>query len=381
MRHADVLSAGGGQAAVQLAASLRQGRFAGSIMIINDEPGLPCQRPPLSKAYLLGQIDEAALPLRPESFFAAQSIELLASTRVTAIDRAAQRVALSSGESIGYGHLALATGARNREIPGMAGALGLRTLADARVLRDALGTARSVAIIGAGFIGLEFAAVAAARGLAVTVIEAAPRALLRGVSAPMAEALVARHRAWGSRLLFGSAAETVMADLVLVAIGVIPNTELAEAAGLACANGIVVDATLLTADPAISAMGDCASFPTGSGRVRLESVQNAADHARCIAERLLGRPAPYAKVPWFWSDQGALKLQIAGLATGHDQTVIRGDADSDALSVFCFAGDRLLAVESLNRPAEHMAARALLARPHGLTPAQAADPGIDLRSV
>ena len=172
-----------------------------------------------------------------------------------------------------------------------------------------------------------------------------------------------------------------MADLVLVAIGVIPNTELAEAAGLACANGIVVDATLLTADPAISAMGDCASFPTGSGRVRLESVQNAADHARCIAERLLGRPAPYAKVPWFWSDQGALKLQIAGLATGHDQTVIRGDADSDALSVFCFAGDRLLAVESLNRPAEHMAARALLARPHGLTPAQAADPGIDLRSV
>ncbi len=381
MRHADVLIAGGGQAAVQLAASLRQGRFAGSIMIINDEPGLPCQRPPLSKAYLLGQIDEAALPLRPESFFAAQSIELLASTRVTAIDRAAQRVALSSGESIGYGHLALATGARNREIPGMAGALGLRTLADARVLRDALGTARSVAIIGAGFIGLEFAAVAAARGLAVTVIEAAPRALLRGVSAPMAEALVARHRAWGSRLLFGSAAETVMADLVLVAIGVIPNTELAEAAGLACANGIVVDATLLTADPAISAMGDCASFPTGSGRVRLESVQNAADHARCIAERLLGRPAPYAKVPWFWSDQGALKLQIAGLATGHDQTVIRGDADSDALSVFCFAGDRLLAVESLNRPAEHMAARALLARPHGLTPAQAADPGIDLRSV
>jgi 3-phenylpropionate/trans-cinnamate dioxygenase ferredoxin reductase subunit len=383
MDHADVVIAGAGQAAIQLAASLRQGGFPGRIVIVGDEPGLPYQRPPLSKAYLLGAMAEDALKLRPAAFYQTQHIDLLYA-RVRDIDRPNRTVALSDGTRLAYGHLVLATGARNRSLPGPG--VTLRTLDDASALRDRLATLRKVAVIGAGFIGLEFAAVATARGVDVTVIEAAPRALLRGVSPVMAEAIASRHAA---RKLFNATVAQITqegvvladgtqipADLTLLAIGVVPNTELAEAAGLAVENGIVVDDHLRTEDPAISAIGDCAAFPHNGGLLRLESVQNAADHARCVAERLLGRPAPYAKIPWFWSDQGAMKLQIAGLSARHTHTVRRGSED---FSVFCFRDETLLAVESLNRPAEHMAARAMLGRPHTLTPEQAADPGFDLR--
>lgn len=387
---ADVVVAGAGQAAVQLAASLRQGGFKGRIVLIGAEAGLPYQRPPLSKAYLLGQMQEPALALRPESFYAAQAIDCRAGVAVTAIDRAARLVTLSDGSQLGYGQLVLATGARNRSLPG--GALALRTLDDARHLRGALGTAKSTIIVGAGFIGLEFAAVAAARGLEVTVLEAGPRALGRGVSAEMAHEIVKRHLAWGTRFRFGvgveavhptgvtlRGGETLEADLVLVAIGVVPNAEIAAAAGLAVDGGIVVDAELRTSDPHIHAIGDCARFPLGGAMLRLESVQNAADQARCVADTLLGKPADYAKVPWFWSDQGNVKLQIAGLAAGYDRAVLR--REGEGMSVFCFAGPRLVAVESLNRPAEHMAARMLLARPNGLTPEMAQDPAVDLRQA
>ncbi len=401
-----VVVAGAGHAAVQLAAVLRQGGFEGAITLIGDEPGLPYQRPPLSKAYLEGHMEEPALALRQESFFATQRVTLIIGDAVAAIDRAGHAVVLASGARHDYAHLVLATGAANRALPvpgaTLPGVVGLRTLADARAMRARLDTLRRVVVIGAGFIGLEFAAVAAARGIEVSIIEQAPRPLMRGVSAPMAAHIAATHKGWGARLLTDtgvrafhgdgrvmgvetSTGEVIPADLVLVAIGVIPNAGLAAAAGLAVGNGIEVDAMLSTSDPTISAIGDCAAFPIaaqfGVGQFRLESVQNAADQARCVADRLRGKPAPYARLPWFWSDQGTLKLQIAGLSGGHDQTVLRGDPASGSFSVFCFQADRLLAVESLNAQADHMIARKLLSAPSALTPQQTADPGFDLRKA
>ncbi len=404
MSSSDVVVVGAGHAAIQLAASLRQGRYDGAITLIADESGLPYQRPPLSKAFMSGHMEEAALLLRPASFYAAQNVGVVENDAAVGIDRAARVVTLASGAAHAYGHLVLATGAANRPLPvpgaQLPGVVGLRNLAEARALKALLPGLRRVVVIGAGFIGLEFAAVAAERGIAVTVIEAAPRPLMRGVSAVMSDHLAASHRGWGTELLTGTgvkaihgsthaeSAETtdgriILADLVLVAIGVIPNTALAAAAGLRTGNGIEVDAFLATADPAISALGDCAAFPMAGqiGLVRLESVQNASDQARALADRLLGKPTSYAKLPWFWSDQAALKLQIAGLSGGHDQTVLRGDPASGAFSVFCFQGARLLAVESLNRAPDHMAARRFLAGAPKITPAEAADPAFDLRSA
>ncbi|MCX7382458.1 MAG: FAD-dependent oxidoreductase [Alphaproteobacteria bacterium] len=399
-----VVVIGAGHAAIQLAASLRQGRFEGPITLIADAAGLPYQRPPLSKAYLAGHMDEPALALRPASFYAAQSVGLVENDPAVAIDRTGRSVITALGARHGYDHLVLATGAANRALPvpgaELPGVVGLRSLAEARALKAILGGLRRVVVIGAGFIGLEFAAVAAERGIAVTVIEAAPRPLMRGVSVDMSAHLAGAHRGWGTRLLTEtgvraitgsgraegvelSTGEIVPADLVLVAIGVVPNVQIAEQADLAVGNGIVVDAMLATDDPMISAIGDCAAFPMAGqpGPIRLESVQNASDQARCLADRLLGKPAAYAKLPWFWSDQGALKLQIAGLSGGHDRTVLRGDPASGAFSVFCYRDDRLLAVESLNRAPDHMAARRFLAAGASVTPAQAADPMFDLRTV
>ncbi len=398
----DVVVVGAGHAAVQLAASLRQGGFPGAITLVSAEEGLPYQRPPLSKAYLAGEMDEAGLLLRPARFYAEQRIGLVAGDPVAAIDRAGSAVVLGSGRRIGYGHLVLATGAANRRlaVPGadLPGVVGLRTLAEAAALKAMLPQVRRAVVIGAGFIGLEFAAVAAARGIAVTVIEAAARPMMRGVSAAMAAHVAAVHRGWGTRLLTGTgvrailgrgraeavetaAGEAIPAELVLVAIGVVPETRLAAEAGLATGNGVQVDARLLTADPDISAIGDCACVPLAGAAapVRLESVQNAADQARAVADRLLGRGAGYAKLPWFWSDQGSLKLQMAGLSAGHDLAVTRGDPAAGAFSVFCFRQRRLLAVETLNRPAEHMLARKLLSSGAAVSPEMAADAGFDLR--
>ena len=399
-----VVVIGAGHAGVQLAALLRQGGFAGTITMIADEPGPPYQRPPLSKAYLAGEMADAALALRPAAFFASQSITLIEADAATAIDRAAQEVVLASGARHGYDHLVLATGATNRALPvpgaQLPGVVGLRTHAEAQSLKARLDTLRQVVVIGAGFIGLEFAATAAERGIAVTVIEQAPRPLMRGVTAEMSTYLTGAHMGWGTKILTDtgvksihgtthaeavetSTGEIIPADLVLVAIGVVPNTALAAAAALAVGNGITVDAQLATADPAISAIGDCASFPLAGldHPIRLESVQNAVDQARCVADRIRGKPAPYAKLPWFWSDQGPLKLQIAGLSTGTDQAVIRGAPSSGAFSVFCFRAGRLIAVESLNRAADHMIARKLLSGTPTLTPAQAADPNFDLKTA
>ncbi|TGD99781.1 NAD(P)/FAD-dependent oxidoreductase [Methylobacterium nonmethylotrophicum] len=400
-----IVVVGTGQAGFQLGASLRENGYAGPVTLVGEEPGLPYGRPPLSKAYMLGKTDAAGLALRPEAYFAEHRLTMRAGERAAAIDRGASILRLASGEVLPYDHLVLATGSRNRPLPvpgaDLPGVHQLRTLADADALKAALAEAKAVAVVGAGFIGLEFAAVCAQKGLAVTVIEGLERPLARSVSSGMAALIEASHVRAGVRFLFGSAVagitgsdraravaladgREIPADLVLVGIGVIPNHELAAAADLRIENGIAVDAMLATDDARISAIGDCASFPSphaGGARVRIESVQNAVDGARCVAARLTGRPAAFEAVPWFWSDQGPLKLQIAGLCQPHDRTVRRGDPESGGVSVFCYRGDRLVGVESLNRPADHMVARRLLQAGRGPTPEEAADPGFDLKAL
>lgn len=398
----NVLIAGAGQAGYQVAASLRQEGFAGRITLIGDEPGVPYQRPPLSKAYLLGKVGSHALRFRPPEYFDEHRIDRLHDT-IVAIDRSAHSVHLASGGRMPYDHLVLATGARNRvpALPGIEldGVFGLRTQADADSLSPRLAAVRRVVVLGAGFIGLEFAAVAAARGATVHVLEIGERPMGRAISRPMSELFAAAHRAAGVTLDLGHGMKSVVgkdgrvsgvetsdgrhlpADLVVYGIGVVPNTELAAAAGLDVANGIRVDELLQTIDPDISAIGDVASFnsPYAVAPIRLESVQNAIDQAKAVVARLMGRPLPYAALPWFWTDQGELKLQIAGLSDGHDQTVLLGSPETRQLSVLCFRAGRLIAVESANRPVDHMASRKVLSRPSQLTPELAAEPGFDLK--
>jgi 3-phenylpropionate/trans-cinnamate dioxygenase ferredoxin reductase component len=395
---------GAGQAGFQTAASLRQEGFAGRIVLIGDEPVLPYQRPPLSKSYLAGDSGLEELWLRPEAFYTAHEIEMLAGETVTAIDRPERRLQLGSGGEVVWDYLVLATGARFRPlaVPGaeLDGVLPLRTLADADILQDRLAEAREIVVIGAGFIGLEFASVAIARSAAVHIIEITQQAMGRVVSAAISRFFAEAHRRWGCEISFGTGVTRILgangrargiettdgrhipADLVLICIGVIPNAELARDAGLAVDNGIVVDDYLATADPSVFAIGDCANFPTpfAAARVRLESVQNAVDQARCVAAAIAGKPALYDKVPWFWSDQGDLKLQIAGISQGHDAAVLRGDPAGGHFSVFCYRGSRLIGVESVNQPADHVAARRLLAGDPALTPEQAADQSYDLRA-
>lgn len=395
---------GAGQGGFQTAASLREGGFDGRIVLIGDEACLPYQRPPLSKSYLAGQSPLAELWLRPQSFYDRDEIEYLAGETVAAIDRPGRRLRLASGREIACDHVVLAAGARNRPLPvpgaDLDGVLPLRTLADADRLRERLSIAREVVVVGAGFIGLEFAAVAGALGVGVHIVELTREPMGRVVSAEISRFYARAHRQWGAGLLLGAGAARILgaegkavavettdgrrlaADLVLVCIGVVPNAELAAAAGLAVDNGIAVDAALATADPAIFAIGDCANFPTrfAPARVRLESVQNCVDQARAVAARLAGKPVAYDKVPWFWSDQRDLKLQIAGLTIGHDRAVLRGDPESGGFSVFCFRDGRLAGVESVNRPLDHMIARRLLADEPRLTPDEAADPDFDLKA-
>ena len=406
-----VVVVGSGQAAAQLAMSLRQKDYAAPITLVGEEPHLPYERPPLSKAHLDADGRDDDLLLRPASFWQAKDVTLLTGRTVTGIDRAARTVTTDAigGESLRYDHLVLATGAtpRRADVEGadLAGVHVLRTRDDADRLRAELAVATDVVVVGAGFVGLEVAAAARKRGAAVTLLEATGRAMGRVVSERTASGFVDEHRRHGVDVLFGTSLGAVLGDgagrvravvtqpddsragdelpcdVLVVGIGVLPRTELAEAAGLTCDDGVVVDRTLLTRDPRISAIGDCASFPSahaGGATLRLEAVQNAVDHARCVAERLTGTVRSYTAVPWFWTHQYDLKLQVAGLVAGHDTAVPRGDPDERSYSVFCFAGTRLLGVESVNRPSDHLLARALLAGAHSLTPDVVADPDADL---
>jgi len=398
MTHVVVI--GAGQAGASLVTRLRAQGFDGVITLIGDEPVPPYQRPPLSKKYLLGEMALERLYLRPGAAYAEAGIELRTGTQATAIDRAAREVVMGD-ERLGYDMLVLATGSRPRRLPAaiggdLQGVHVVRTLADVDAMVPGVVSGARVLIVGGGYIGLEAAAVAASRGMQVTLVEMADRILQR-VAAPETSdyfrALHARHgvdirEGVGLERLTGegqvqaallSDGTELDVDMVIVGVGIVPDTALAEDAGLATDNGIAVDAQGRTSDPAIWAAGDCASFPYGSGRLRLESVPNAIDMADCVADNIMGKGRDYVPKPWFWSDQYDVKLQIAGLGTGHDRIVTRGAGD--AVSFWYYAGDRLLAVDAMNDPRAYMVGKRLIEAGKTADPARVADLGTDLKAL
>ena len=399
-----MLIIGAGLAGLTAAETLRAEGYEGSITLIGDEPHAPYQRPPLSKGYLLGETAEAQLMMRPAEVMAKKNIALRVGAGVTAIDRAAKRVTLDDGATLSYDGLALCTGSRLRPLPlagtDWQGVYGLRSLDDAKAIAAALETAQNVVIIGGGFIGLEVAAVACKKGKRVTVLEAADRLMARAVAPPISQFYLDLHRGHGVDVVLGALVtglvgtegriEAVMtgdgqeysADLVLVGIGIIPNAELARAAGLDVDGGIVVDACGRTSDPAIVAAGDCTARRLDDGSLRrLESVQNALEQGRSAAVALLGRERPFNATPWFWSDQYDVKLQMLGLGASFDQVVTRGDPASRKFSWYYFKAGKLIAIDSLNQPGDHMTGRKLFDKGISPTPAQAADTGLDLAAL
>jgi 3-phenylpropionate/trans-cinnamate dioxygenase ferredoxin reductase subunit len=398
---------GGGQAGVEAASALRALGYAESVFLISDEPEPPYQRPPLSKEYLLGKIDAARLPLRAESFYGRQRIELLLGQRVVDIGVAMKRIKLASGAVIPYDFAILATGSRNRilTINGAERVVYLRTKCDSDAVRQRLAEVESVAVIGGGFIGLEIAAAARLFGKRVTVLEAAPRLMSRAVPPLISDFFRDLHRAEGVQILLGAAIAEIEHDAIRLAdgtrvpaqavfagIGVAPNSEQARAAGLSVGNGISVDGCLRTSDPNIFAIGDCAEFPNpfpeggADARIRLESVQNAVDQAKFVARYIVGArtpgsPEPFREVPWFWTDQFDVRFQMAGLSAAHDQVVTRGAAESRKFSAFYFRRGRLIAADSVNRFGDHIAVRKLLRVAARLTPEQAADESFDLKQL
>jgi 3-phenylpropionate/trans-cinnamate dioxygenase ferredoxin reductase component len=399
---AGVVIIGGGQAGVEAATALRAQGYDKPILLVGAEAQLPYQRPPLSKAYLHGGFDAERLALRAESLYEKQHIDLLLGQTVIDIAAQFQRIRLRSGAVLPYEHLILATGARNRllQLKGSARALYLRTLPEADAIRERLASATSVAVIGGGFIGLELAAAARKLGKQVCVIEAAPRLMARAASPALSKFFRDLHQQEGVEILLGAAIEEIEetairfadgtrrpADVVLAGIGVISNMELAQAAGLAVGNGITVDEYLRTSDPNIFAMGDCAEFPCAfanaraGGRIRLESVQNAVDQAKCIAQNIVGKAQPYRDAPWFWTDQFDVRFQMAGSSSGFDQMIVRGEMADRKFTAFYFKEGRFIAADSVNRFADHIAVRKILQMDKKLTPEQAGDESFELKQI
>jgi 3-phenylpropionate/trans-cinnamate dioxygenase ferredoxin reductase subunit len=396
-----IVIVGAGQAGAQLAISLRQGGCDSPITLLGDEPEPPYQRPPLSKKYLTGEVAADRAYIKPASFYAQNGIELVLDCRVALIDRAGRRVRDHAGREWPYDMLALCTGARARELPlpgtELDGVLYLRTLADARRIRERAGAARHVVVIGGGYIGLEVAASLRQLGCEVDVLEALERVLARVVVEPVAAFFAEDHRRHGVRITTSVAiagiagdgrAEAVLgrdgerwpAGLVVVGIGAVPNVELAAAAGLAVDNGIVVDAQGRTSDPLIFAAGDATNHPSGlyGRRLRLESVHNAMAQAKTVAAAMAGRDAAYDEVPWFWSDQYDLKLQIAGCSSGEDEVLIRGDPAARSFSCLHLREGRLTALDAINRAGDFIAAKRLIAARAVIDPARAVDPAVRL---
>jgi 3-phenylpropionate/trans-cinnamate dioxygenase ferredoxin reductase subunit len=400
---APVVLVGGGHAAAAFANSVRRAGHEGRVLLVSDEPVPPYHRPPLSKKYLAEGLAVEQILIRAAAWYDEHKIELRLGQRAESIDAAARRLRLAGGEVLDYSRLVLMTGARPRRLAAaiggdLQGVLLMRSLADADALAPQLVAGRRLLVVGGGYIGLEAAAVAVSKGLQVTLLEAAPRILQRVAAPATSDWFRALHRARGVDLREGvslrrlladggrvCAAELddgsrIEADVVLVGIGVLPNVELAEAAGLALDNGIVVDALCQTSDPAILAAGDCCSFDYRGRRIRLESVQNANDQAATAAHTVAGQPKPYAALPWFWSDQYDCKLQIAGLNSGYDEVVVRPGKTDRSQSVWYYRGGQLLAVDAMSDPAAYVTAKKLLERGGSVPPAQAADPSSEFRS-
>jgi len=394
---------GGGQAAAQAAASLRQSGFSGRITIVAEESSLPYQRPPLSKKFLAGDLDRHHLLLKPEEFYRTREIDVLLGTRAESIDLPARSLALANGDTLGFSQLLLATGSEPKPLalPGveLGGIHYLRTQADVDAIRPAFRAGQRLLVVGAGYIGLEVAAVAVGLGLAVTVLEAMDRAMARSVCSEVSDFYAERHRQAGVDLRFGAhltgfvgdtavrAAVTdagrIDCDLVLIGTGIRPRTRLAEAAGLVIDNGIAVDPGGRTSAPFVFAAGDCTSHPHPwvGQRVRLESVQNAIEQGKAAAAAIAGRDEPFNAVPWFWSDQYDLKLQIAGLSLGYDATVLRGRPDDGSFAVYYLREGRVIAVDAINDPRGYMTARKRLVEKPRWSKAAIADLSADLATL
>ena len=402
-----VVIAGSGQAAMQAVDTLRRRGFTGGLTLIGDEPWPPYQRPPLSKKYLAGSVERERLLIRPATFFADHSVTTHFGHRVTEIARRARHVRLDDGRILPYDALLLATGSRPRHLlaPGreLRGVHYLRTIADADRIRAECAAGGDLVIIGGGYIGLEVAATARERGMEVTVLEMAPRVMSRVTSPEVSafyEAEHARHgvcircnetvralhgdpRSGRVRAVLTEGGGEYPADLVIAGVGVAPADELAQAAGLACENGVVTDVFCRTADEAIYAAGDCANHLNRRyGRhLRLESVDNAFEQGTTVALNLLGTATVHDKVPWFWSDQFDLKLIIVGVGHGYDAAILRGSPATRSFSVCYLRGGELVALDSINTPKDQMAARKLIAVNARPNIDKLADAGIPLRDT
>ncbi|ADG08685.1 ferredoxin reductase [Caulobacter segnis] len=404
-QNACVVIVGAGHAGGSAAAFLRQYGHEGRIVLIGDEPLLPYQRPPLSKAWLKGEADADSLALKPAEWYGENNVSLRLSGVAERINRAAKTVTLASGEAISYDFLILATGARARQLPipgsDLAGVLALRTAADAELLKHALGPGKRLAVIGGGYVGLEAAASARALGAEVVVVERESRVLARVACETLSTFFQDYHRARGVTFELNAGVEAfegegdhirgvrlsdgrlLPCDVALVGVGAIPNDELAKDAGLTTANGVVVDLAARTEDPAIFAIGDVTHrpLPLYERQFRLESVPNALEQAKQAASAILGRPGPAPEVPWFWSDQYDLKLQIAGLPFEADRTVVRGDVAAAKFAVFHLKGDLLQAVEAVNAPPEFMAGKQLIAKRAPVSVEKLADTSVSMKEV
>lgn len=400
-----VVIIGAGQAAAQTCASLRMFGFAGDITMIGDEPALPYQRPPLSKAYMKGELAEARLYFKPAGWYEEQKIDPVLSMRATKLDRSAQTVELELGGSVAYDALIIATGSRPRPLPvdgaDLDGVFDLRDLADVERIRPRMIEGRKLVIVGAGYIGLEAAAVARHMGLDVTVLEMEDRVLARVTSPVMSEFFEAEHTRQGVDIKTGARLAALKgadgkvtrailsddseldADIVLVGIGILPNVELAEQAGIACANGILTDRDARTNDPRVFAAGDCAARPlVHYGRTgRLESVHNAIEQGKLAAAAIMGKPRPVEDCPWFWSDQYDLKLQIAGLSQDYDETVVRGDVAARKFAVFYLQNGKLIAVDAVNSPPEFLASKRLIMTGAQLAPELLSDTSQSMKEI
>ncbi len=400
-----VVIVGAGQAAGQTVTSLRQEGFAGRIVLIGDEAYVPYQRPPLSKKFLSGELGLERVYIKPEAYFADQGVALKLGRRATAIDRSAKTLTLEDGEVVPYGRLVLATGSRVRRLPvpgeDLSGVHYLRGIDDVIAIREYFATGSRLVIVGGGYIGLEVAAVAVKAGVAVTVLEMEQRVLARVTAPELSDFFEGVHRAAGVDIRTGmrvsgfegadgaltavqcTDGSRIPSDFAIVGIGIMPNVELASEAGLACDNGIIVDEHGQTEDPDIFAVGDCTNHPNDlvGRRIRLESVQNAIDQAKAAAAAICGRFTPYTQVPWFWSDQYDLKLQIAGLSEGYDQMVLRGDPASKAFAAFYLRDGTVIAVDAVNAVPEFMIGKKLIAAGARVAPERLGDLSISMKDL